>query len=85
MHVGNHTGGKTHMTSILPEQMVGIRTVFEDTSETLGGFRTGYPKFYSMADLGTQSRRRWVPLEEAVSRTKPVSAELHDVGKIFFA
>jgi len=26
-----------------------------------------------------------VPLEEAVSRTKPVSAELHDVGKIFFA
>lgn len=53
-------------SSILSEQMVGMRTVFEDTTETLGGFRAGYPKFYSMADLGTQSRRRWVPLEEAV-------------------
>ena len=52
--------------SMLPGQMVGTRTVFEDTTEILGGFRAGYPKFYSIADLGTQSRRRWVPLEDAV-------------------
>lgn len=53
-------------SSMLPAHVVGMRTVFEDTTETLGGFRDGYPKFYSIADLGTQSRRRWVPLEEAV-------------------
>jgi len=42
------------------------RTVFERTNETLAALRQGYPKFYSMADLGTQSRRRWVPLDKAV-------------------
>ncbi|MGV2480743.1 UNVERIFIED_CONTAM: hypothetical protein IGO34_28545, partial [Salmonella enterica subsp. enterica serovar Weltevreden] len=49
--------------STLPTQLMGTRTVFDDTVEALGGFRAGYPKFYSIADLGTQSRRRWVPLE----------------------
>ena len=39
---------------------------FEQTSEALAALRPGYPKFYSMADLGMQSRRRWVPLTEAV-------------------
>ena len=52
--------------STLPTQLMGTRTVFDDTVEALGGFRAGYPKFYSIADLGTQSRRRWVPLEQAV-------------------
>ncbi|MEH6821489.1 MAG: hypothetical protein V7706_16235 [Dietzia psychralcaliphila] len=53
-------------SSMLPTQMVGTRTVFDDTVDVLAGFRTGYPKFYSIADLRTQSRRRWVPLEQAV-------------------
>ncbi|MFN3601551.1 MAG: hypothetical protein ACK4UY_09210 [Dietzia sp.] len=53
-------------SSMLPTQMVGTRTVFDDTVDVLAGFRPGYPKFYSIADLGTQSRRRWVPLERAV-------------------
>ena len=53
-------------SSTLPAQLAGARSVFEDTVEVLGGFRSGYPKFYSIADLGTQSRRRWVPLERAV-------------------
>lgn len=44
----------------------GTRTVFDETVDVLGAFRPGYPKFYSMADLGRQSRRRWVPLESAV-------------------
>lgn len=52
--------------STLPAHPVATRTIFDDTVATLGGFRSGYPKFYSMADLGTQSRRRWVPLERAV-------------------
>jgi len=52
--------------STLPARSVGTRSIFEDTVATLGEFRPGYPKFYSMADLGTQSRRRWVPLERAV-------------------
>lgn len=53
-------------SSMLPTRVVGTRTVFDDTVDVLGGFRPGYPKFYSIADLGTQSRRRWVPLEPAV-------------------
>ncbi|MBS7548067.1 hypothetical protein [Dietzia massiliensis] len=52
--------------SLLPTQLAGTRTLFDDTVEVLGGLRAGYPKFYSIADLGTQSRRRWVPLERAV-------------------
>lgn len=52
--------------STLPTQLTGTRTVFDDTVEVLGGFRAGYPKFYSIADLKRQSRRRWVPLERAV-------------------
>lgn len=53
--------------STLPVDYVASRTVFTETVEVLGGFRAGYPKFYSIADLGTQSRRRWVPMEQAVS------------------
>ena len=53
-------------SSTLPTRLVGTRTVFDDTVDVLGGFRPGYPKFYSIADLGSQSRRRWVPLEQAV-------------------
>ncbi|EYT61834.1 hypothetical protein H483_0112615 [Dietzia sp. UCD-THP] len=53
-------------SSMLPTHAVGSCTVFDDTVEVLAGFRPGYPKFYSIADLGTQSRRRWVPLERAV-------------------
>ncbi|AVZ39367.1 MULTISPECIES: hypothetical protein [unclassified Dietzia] len=53
-------------SSMLPTQAVGSCTVFDDTVEVLAGFRPGYPKFYSIADLGTQSRRRWVPLDRAV-------------------
>jgi len=53
-------------SSMLSDQLVGNRTVFDDTAEALGALRAGYPKFYSIADLGTQSRRRWVPLDRAV-------------------
>lgn len=53
-------------SSILPARVLARHPVFDDTVEVLGGFRPGYPKFYSIADLGTQSRRRWVPLERAV-------------------
>lgn len=53
-------------SSTLPARLVGNRTAFDDTVDVLGGFRAGYPKFYSIADLRTQSRRRWVPLERAV-------------------
>lgn len=55
------------MTSaIVSARPLATSVVFAETAEVLGGFRSGYPKFYSMADLGTQSRRRWVPLERAV-------------------
>lgn len=53
-------------SSLLPTRSIDTRSVFAETADVLGGFRSGYPKFYSMADLGTQSRRRWVPLERAV-------------------
>lgn len=53
-------------SSALSTQLVGTSTVFNDTVEVLGGFRPGYPKFYSIANLSAQSRRRWVPLERAV-------------------
>lgn len=53
-------------SSMLSTQTLGTRTVFDETVDVLGSFRAGYPKFYSMADLGMQSRRRWVPLEQAV-------------------
>lgn len=43
-----------------------VRTPFSRTSEFLGGLRPEYPKFYSVADLSTQTRRRWVPLHSAV-------------------
>lgn len=43
-----------------------VRTPFEQTSVYLGALRPDYPKFYSMADLGFQTRRRWVPLVSAV-------------------
>lgn len=52
--------------TMLSARPIGTRTVFEETVDILGGFRPGYPKFYSMADLGRHSRRRWVPLENAV-------------------
>lgn len=53
-------------SSMLTARPSGTRTVFDETANVLGGFRPGYPKFYSMADLGSHSRRRWVPLERAV-------------------
>lgn len=53
-------------SSVLTDRPVSTRTVFDETVDVLAGFRPGYPKFYSMADLTTQSRRRWVPLEQAV-------------------
>lgn len=53
-------------SSVLSGQSVTTRTVFDETVDVLAGLRPGYPKFYSMADLGTLSRRRWVPLEAAV-------------------
>lgn len=52
--------------SMLSTRPIDTRTVFQETVDVLGGFRSGYPKFYSMADLGRHSRRRWVPLENAV-------------------
>lgn len=52
--------------STLPARPVSTQTIFDETVATLGGFRSGYPKFYSIADLKAQSRRRWVPLERAV-------------------
>lgn len=42
--------------------------VFADTVATLGGLRPEYPKFFSMADLKQQSRRRWVRMG-AMTRT----------------
>lgn len=53
-------------SSMLSVPPLGMSTVFTETVDVLGGFRSGYPKFYSMADLGRHSRRRWVPLERAV-------------------
>ena len=53
-------------SSVLSETSTATGTVFDETVEIRGGLRPGYPKFYSMADLSTQSRRRWVPLERAV-------------------
>lgn len=52
--------------TMLSTRPFNTRTVFDETVEVLGGFRSGYPKFYSMADLGRHSRRRWVRLENAV-------------------
>ena len=55
------------MTSSAPTGgTVDTTTVFEETVEVLAGFRPGYPKFYSMADLSDQTRRRWIPLERSV-------------------
>lgn len=53
-------------SSMLSTPTLGTRTVFGETVDVLGSFRSGYPKFYSMADLGLQTRRRWVPLDRAV-------------------
>ena len=52
--------------SVVNDETIVTRAVFDQTNEMLGSLRQGYPKFYSMADLKTQSRRRWVPLERAV-------------------
>ncbi|HHX84992.1 MAG TPA: hypothetical protein GX694_06625 [Actinomycetales bacterium] len=55
------------MTSSTAGETTAAVSVFDETVGVLAGLRPGYPKFYSLADLSTQSRRRWVPLERAVS------------------
>lgn len=54
------------MTSSMLTARQADKRVFDETVSVLGGFRPGYPKFYSIANLGEHSRRRWVPLERAV-------------------
>src|SRR5699024_10263204 len=54
------------MTSSMLTARQADKRVFDETVSVLGGFRPGYPKFYSIAGLGEHSRRRWVPLERAV-------------------